>query len=193
MSKDVIPMGRPVRELPEQAVQELHRLYAMDETHLLDAYLRALADAGWGYQPSATVLGVSRQTIHQRAMRGSPEHEGLPEVPRPPTRPERLRSAPPTLTQGQIRKLKTLQAQAVQLRGHHKPDHPWRVASEELSRMIDELTRVEITYREIGAAIGVQPMTVRARLKRHGYRLTNPTLPPYGGHRPQEATNAHAS
>jgi DNA-directed RNA polymerase specialized sigma24 family protein len=191
MSKDVIPMGRPVRELPEQAVLELRRLYAMDETHLLDAYLRALAEAGWGYQPSATVLGVARQTIHQRVLRGSLECEGLPEVPALPTRPER--PAPPTLSREQVKRLRALQAKAVKLKGHHKPDDPRRQASEELSRFIDELTRVEISYKEIGAAIGVQPMTVRARLKRHGYRLTNPTLKPYGGHRPQEATNAHAS
>lgn len=186
-------MGRPILKLPEHAAQVLLRLREMEDSRPLNSYLRALADKGWGYQSSATVLGLSRQTVHQHAKRGSLNCDLIPEAPPVPPHPRPERPEPPSLSREQIRRLRTLQNLAVKCRGHHRPGDPRRKASEELSRMINDLTKEGINYPTIGAAIGVRPMTVRARLKRHRYRRTNPSLKPYGGYRSQEATDAHAS
>lgn len=168
-------VGRPVLVLPKRIQTELKLAARLDDRHVLDSLLREIAEKGWGYQPSATALGLSRQTVFERAQRGSLGLPGLPEVPlaREP-RPE-----PPELTQDEKERLSQLQEQAVQLRGFHKDDDPLRKASEELSALIDELTQRKITYAQIGEVLQVEPMTVRARLRRHGYRTTEPSLRRY--------------
>lgn len=168
-------VGRPVLVLPERIQTELRLAAGLGDRHVLDSLLREIAEKGWGYQAAATALGLSRQTVYERAQRGSLGLQGLPEVPfaREP-RPE-----PPALTQAEKTRLRELQRKAVQLRGYHKTNDPRRKASEELSALIDELTRRKITYAQIGAALRVEPMTVRARLRRHGYRTTEPSLRRY--------------
>lgn len=170
-------MGRPVRVLPEQTQADLRRLAGTEPPELLGYFLGALNDAGWGYQPAATALGLSRQQVHSRALHGHQMDGQIPEVPPLPERPQK--PPRPVLSRAEARQLRTLQDKAVQLRGHHSANHPYRLASERLSKLINDQLERGIGYKDIGDVIGVKPMTVRARLKRHGYRVTNPALRPY--------------
>lgn len=181
-------MGRPVLVLPEQTQADLRRLSGMDDPQILNRYLHLLADAGWGYQPAATALGLHRQTVRQRAQQGLVDVAGLPpvpEVPQAPTVPQR-----PALTEQETQRLRALNVLAQQLRPEHPENDPRRLASEELSALINTLTQRKITYQQIGEVLGVAKMTVRARLKRHGYRTVNPALRPYQGHRPATKESA---
>lgn len=188
-------MARPVLTLPGETQDHLRRLAGGDDPQRRDDYLAALYDAGWPYAAAATVLGLARETIREWAQKGFPDADKLPPVPQPPERPE----PPQRLSWGELtdperRQLRALQNLASELRGHHDLDAPERRASEDLSAMIDELTTRKdgrLTYAQIGEAMGVRPMTVRARLKRHGYRTTNPTLRQYGAAR-REAQEADA-
>lgn len=178
-------MGRPVLVLPEQTQEVLRALAAAKDPQPLDSYLAALADAGWGYQPAARVLGINREWARTRAHRGSLGPQDLPPVPEVPRKPER--PAPPTLSPKQARRLRALNQRARQLRAEHPADDPRRLASEELSWLIDELTKQGITYQQMGAAMGIKARSVRDRLHRHGYRSGGPKLVPYRGRRPEEA------
>jgi hypothetical protein len=181
-------MGRPVLVLPEQTQVTLRVLAAAEDPQPLDSYLAALADAGWGYQPAARVLGINREWARVRAHRGSLGPQHLPPVPELPRKPEK--PAPPALSREEALRLRALNQQARQLRAEHPADDPRRLASEELSEFIDALTKRGITYRQMGAAMGIKARSVRDRLNRHGYRAGGPKLVPYRGRRPEEA---HAS
>jgi transcriptional regulator of acetoin/glycerol metabolism len=176
-------MGRPVLVLPEEIQAALRLSAGMGDPQILDSLLATIADQGWGYQPSATALGLHRQTVRQRAQRGTLGLQGLPAVPEAP---RAVRPEPPALSEAERAELAQLNKLAQQLRAEHGEEDPRRVASERLSALIDELTKKKIRYKEIAEVLGVRPMTVRARLKRHGYRQINPKLTPYRGHRPQE-------
>jgi hypothetical protein len=78
-------------------------------------------------------------------------------------------------------RLRRLQRRAVQLRGFHSATDPRRKASEELAKLIHELAGKGVPYRAMAEAMGVRPMTVRERLKRHGYRTVAPGMRPYRG------------
>lgn len=177
-------MGRPVLVLPEETQAELRRLAGMDDPVLLNTYLAEIADAGWGYQPSATALGLHRQSIRQRAARAVSGSLSAVQLLAVPTPPKRKKPVPATITEPEANRLRRLNGQAKKLRPEHAATDPRRLASEELSAFIDELTQRGVQYKQVAAVLGIKPMTVRARLKRHGYRKTNPALEPYRGFRP---------
>jgi DNA-directed RNA polymerase specialized sigma24 family protein len=172
-------MGRPILELPEQTQQHLRDMVANTDQEALNAYLLALDIAGWGYQPAARALGRPRETIRSWALRGSQSYGPLPPVPEVPKRP--VKPEPPSLTAKQAQRLATLNRKACQLHPRHSARHPFRVASEELSALLAEHRRNRISYEKLGAAMGVAPSTVRARLRRHGYLTVSPSLTPYRG------------
>lgn len=177
-------MGRPVLVLPEETQVDLRRLHGMDDPVLLNTYLAQLADAGWGYQPSATALGMHRQSIRQRAAQGLNVPLGPPQLPIVPEPPRKSLPTSPAISGPEANRLRRLNGLAQKLRPEHGPKDPHRRASEELSAFIDALTKRGVQYKQIGAVLGIKPMTVRARLKRHGYRRPNPALKPYQGKRP---------
>lgn len=78
--------GRPRKELPVKVAAALRRLAASDPGRL-NAYLRALSDAGYTLAAIGAVLGVSRQAVDQRIRQGPRDMpDGLPAVPTSPLR-----------------------------------------------------------------------------------------------------------
>lgn len=176
-------MGRPVLALPDEIEQELRRLHELPEQDLLNAYLSLLAERGWGYQPAATVLGMHRQSVRQRAQQGDQralKGAALPTVPEARPGPPK----PPAITPAEEERLLDLKKRSEGLRAEHPADDPRRLATEQMTKLIDQLTKRKITYAQIAKVLGVRPMTVRARLMRHGYRNGYASLPLYRGKRP---------
>jgi hypothetical protein len=182
------PAHRPARILPEQTQQELREIWADDQARA-GAFIRELNEAGWGFNSSAKALGISRETARKRAQDAPHDVGWLPAVPEAPPkveRPRKERPSPPEIPWEVAKRLRELHRLGHQLRGEHAEDDPRRVASEDLTRLMDELTRQGHSYAQIGAELGLKPMSIRGRLKRHGYRRPNPSLTPYAGRRPDK-------
>lgn len=176
-------MGRPPgpsRVLPLSLADQLRELDRMGQRDRTVALLRAIADAGWGYQASAIALGVTRQTVSVWVKDADPELVAGFEVPpwRPKAAPVKVR---PQLTEAERRELIQLQGQARMLRPEHGPGHPARLASERLSEVLDAHTRRGISFPQLAEAIGLRPKSVRARLMRHGRRKLESGMKAYRG------------
>jgi hypothetical protein len=182
------PAHRPARILPEQTQQELREIWAVDQERA-GAFIRALNEAGWGFNSSAKALGISRETARMRAHDAPGTTGELPPVPPAPPkveRPRKERPGPPPISDEVAERLVLLHYSARKLRGEHAEDDPRRVAFEDLTKLLHELTEKGHTYAQLGGVIGLKPMSIRGRLKRHGYRQPNPGLTPYAGRRPDK-------
>ena len=164
------------RALPLDVVANLIEL--RDTPALLAWYLRQLHDIGdFTYEALGAEIDRTGERARQLArdavaVIGTPTVEPPPpEVPPPPR--------PSVVTDEVAAELAALQVDARQVRGNHQPDDPRRAASETLSRRLAELRAEGATMKELAAALGVQEITVRMRLVRHGYAPIPPTVRPY--------------
>jgi len=155
--------------LPDDAVRVLEMLHAYDgttpeATARLDWYLRQLRDAGWTLRACAEPLGVTPTRVMQRVKRAR-EVLGVPAAPTVPVRPEKpRRPAPPELTRVEMARLRALREEATLLR-RHPEGHPFRVASEELTRVLDEHQRRGVSYAVLARAVGVSKSAVALRVQ----------------------------
>lgn len=142
------------------------------------AWLRDAHQYGYSMDSLGQVIGITRERIRQLILQaedvsGVPLVVGAPppalDLPWPTQKALRLRWPRPTLTSQEVDSLHTLQEGAKQCRGNMAADDARREASERLtSTLTDLVDRRGFSYAELAAALGVQPRTVFARLRRHG-------------------------
>lgn len=187
--------------MPIEVVKELHRLRENDlaQSHRLghredvdqhrarlDWYMWQLHEAGFSLRSLGAAVGLTRQRIQQRLARAGPvdSTQALPDLPPPPEPPPAaVPTSRPAIPVETGRQLETLQELAKKLRGGMGPQHPSRVASEELSALLAELSDQGFWYRELATALGVTRQAVRSRLARHGYKTLPPSQKSFRGRR----------
>lgn len=172
-------------------LKSAHSVRDRDNYFSLLALVLALRTAGWTLAAIAAPLGVSREIVRQWAVKAA-ETPGLPEVSveAPPPKPtpkaavesaasQARRSASEQLEREILAKnlprLLELQPEAEALRGPSQ-FHPERAAaSAEYTRLIDRTLRAGVRGRVLAEALGVQQITLHARLRRSGLRKTAPS------------------
>ena len=155
----------------------------------LYALVAALRASGWTLQAIATPLGVSREMVRQWQI-GS-ESMDLPPVTVEPmvkmmTKEEihregvsaRLRERDRreiAILEDYLPRLKELKPMAEALRGPSRFNPEGAAASAEYTRLIDEALRAGLRAPVLAEALGVQHITLMARLRRSGLRQTAPS------------------
>lgn len=174
-----------IRHLSDEDAETLVRLRVTSITDPagtpeLCAWLRDARNYGYTLECLASEVGLTRERIRQLVLKAPETPAAAPvvgarpepvDLPWPDLKASWLRWPRPQLSPAEVAELRALQNQARELRGSHSADDPRRLASEQLSaRLADLMENAGFTYGELAGALGVEPMTVRARLKRHGHR-----------------------
>lgn len=172
-----------------ERLRDAHARRETDGYEALYALVAALRTAGWPLASIATPLGVSREIIRIWANRAT--ELDLPAVtvempnravPKATIESEqaaarktsRLRREK-TVLERNLPRLKELQPDAEALRGPSSHNPAGAAASAEYTRLIDETLRSGVRGRVLAEALGVQQITLNARLRRSGLRKTAPS------------------
>jgi hypothetical protein len=164
----------------------------------LFAIIHSLRESGWTLNAIALPLGVTRETVRLWA-KAAEATDGLPalDLPAPPT-------PPPTKSQVDAKRVSTkralatardnrildkvlpellsLQEQAQGLRGPSELDPATAAASKRYTELLAEARSAGISPTVLARALGIKPVTIAARLRRHGYRPKAPSenaMPPW--------------
>lgn len=165
--------------LPAAVEDRLRKLYALSESDraLADSFMLALRDAGWTLQSIATPLGITRERVRQRAATAARDYDIL--VPAAPS-VKRWIKPRPTLGPVELRRIAELQPLATKCRGLHGPNHPNRLASEQLTDLLAAAAMRGVARKQLADAMGVSVKAVHMRLKAHGYHKVAPSMTPFG-------------
>lgn len=172
-----------------ERLKDAHARRDTDGPEALYALVQGLRVAGWSLGAIATPLGVSREIVRVWATKASTM--GLPPVTvETPTRAvpkatieaeeanarrdARDRREQSILT-ANLPRLKALQADAESLRGPSAFSPERASASREYTKLIDETLKAGVRGRVLAEALGVQQITLHARLRRSGLRKTAPS------------------
>lgn len=180
--------------LSEDTVDWLRAAYSMrtrDNFLSLLVLVHALRTAGWTLAAIAAPLDVSREIVRQWAVKAA-QTPGLPsvKVESPPPRPKpkaeqeaedaearrRARDAlEAEVLERNLPRLRELQPHAEALRGPSEFNPIGAAASAEYTRLIDETLKAGVRSRVLAQELGVQVITLHARLRRSGLRKTAPS------------------
>lgn len=180
----VLPEG-PAAQL--KAAHDRRREDGFEPLYLLVVSLRS---AGWSLASIAQPLGVTRESV--RLWHNHGVDLGLPVVTMPAPAPtgqarERLRREKMTIARVTQRsreqktldellpKLKAVQEEAQSLRGPSSTNPEKAKASAEYTALLDEALRRGVRSSRLASELGIQVVTIYARLRRGGYRQAAPS------------------
>jgi len=171
-------------------LKEAHGRRETDGTEPLFALVLALRRAGWTLQSIADPLDVSREIVRQWQKRAEEMELPTVTVESPPAaqvpkatieaeqaearRTARDRVEAEVLARNLPRMLE-LQPTAEGLRGPSMFNPQGAAASAEYTRLIDQTLKGGVRGRVLAEALGVQQITLHARLRRSGLRKTAPS------------------
>lgn len=166
-----------------------HAIREEDGFEALLAIVEALRNEGWPLKSIAEPLGVSREIVRVWAKRAATMDlptvtvESLPRIVPQSTidaeqaaarRVNRARREAEALARN-VPRLLELQADAESLRGPSAFSPRQAAASAEYTRLIDQTLRAGVRGRVLAEALGVQQITLHARMRRSGLRQTAPS------------------
>lgn len=199
MSTNAPHVGVPA--LPSEVVALLQEAQEARHTagpEALFAITKALRDSGWTLNAIALPIGVTRETVRLWA-KAAEELEHLPELdlPGPP-------KGPPTKSQVDAKRISSkraiqqardkkvldayltdlleLQPKAQLLRGPSENAPDVADASKRYTELLAEAIAGGISPTVLARELGIKPVTIAARLRRHGYRPKAPSenqMPPW--------------
>lgn len=172
-----------------QRLKDAHARRETDGFEPLLALVAALRDAGWPLASIANPLAVSREIVRVWAKRAAAMDlqpvtvEPVPVVVSAATidseksearRLTRDRREAEVLARN-LPRLQELKPIAEALRGPSMFSPKEAAASAEYTRLLDETVRAGVRTRVVAEALGIQIITINARLRRSGLRKTAPT------------------
>lgn len=150
--------------------------------------LLSLHEAGWSLAALAAPFGVTRESIRLWLNRARDAGAAIVAVPAPPAetagqaseREHRAaaqlrREASKALIAEYLPRLKELQGDAQALRGPSESNARQAAASAEYTRLLNEVISRGASPTPLARALGIQVVTINARLRRGGYRRPAPS------------------
>ena len=180
--------------LSSDTIDWLRAAYGMrtrDNFMSLLTLVHALRTAGWTLAAIAAPLDVSREIVRQWQVKAA-EVPDLPKVtvetppkkPKPKAEIESIEAAERRkardaleieVLERNLPRLRELQPHAEALRGPSEFNPVGAAASAEYTRLIDETLKAGVRSRVLASELGVQVITLHARLRRSGLRKTAPS------------------